>query len=72
MTTSDTGGNQLPATGMETSSDEGTPGERGAVDPNDLFALAAADDAALPASSTPDVGEGGPQNDGLEPDFREP
>ncbi len=72
MTTSGAGGDELPTTGMETASDEGTPGDRGPVDPDDLFALAATDDAPLPPSSTPDVGEGGPQNDGLEPDFREP
>ena len=51
---------------MATGEDEGTPGERGAVDPDDATALAVADDA-------PDVTEtGGPQGDGLEPEFAEP
>ena len=51
---------------MATGEDEGTPGERGAVDPDDATAVAVADDA-------PDVTEhGGPQGDGLEPEFSEP
>jgi hypothetical protein len=51
---------------MATGEDEGTPGERGAVDPGDPTAVAVADDA-------PDITEtGGPQGDGLEPRFAEP
>jgi hypothetical protein len=51
---------------MATGEDEGTPGERGAVDPDDPTAVAVADDA-------PDLTEtGGPQGDGLEPRFAEP
>ena len=51
---------------MATGEDEGTPGERGAVDPDDPTAIAVAD-------SAPDVTEtGGPQEDGLEPEFAEP
>ncbi len=72
MTTSDFGSEELPATGMHTGSDDGEPGERGPVDPSDLFAMAAEDDAPLPPGASPEIGEGGPQNDGLEPDFREP
>jgi hypothetical protein len=60
----------LPPTALEsamaTGEDEGTPGERGAVDPDDPTAVAVADDA-------PDLTEaGGPQGDGLEPRFTEP
>ena len=51
---------------MATGEDDGTPGERGAVDPDDETALAVADDAPLSS------GEGGPQGDGLEPRFSEP
>lgn len=51
---------------MATGEDEGTPGERGPVDPDDPTAIAVADDA-------PDESErGGPQGDGLEPRFAEP
>jgi hypothetical protein len=61
----------LPAGGvlesaMATGEDDGTPGERGAVDPDDETAVAVADDAPLTSS------EGGPQGDGLEPRFSEP
>ncbi len=63
---------ELPATGMHTGSEAGEPGERGPVEPGDLFAMAAEDDAALPPGSSPEVGEGGSQDDGLAPDFREP
>jgi hypothetical protein len=51
---------------MATGEDDGTPGERGAVDPRDETALAVADDAPLTSS------DGGPQGDGLEPRFSEP
>ncbi|HVN13956.1 MAG TPA: hypothetical protein VMT69_17835 [Kineosporiaceae bacterium] len=51
---------------MATGEDDGTPGERGAIDPDDLTAIEVADDA-------PDLSEqGGPQGDGLEPRFVEP
>jgi hypothetical protein len=51
---------------MATGEDDGTPGERGAIDPGDATALEVADDA-------PDLSEdGGPQGDGLEPQFNEP
>jgi hypothetical protein len=61
----------LPAGGvlesaMATGEDDGTPGERGAVDPDDETALAVADDAPLSSN------QGGPQGDGLEPRFSEP
>ena len=72
MTTSGYGGEELPSTGMETGSDEGATGDRAPVNTDDLFARAAEDDAPLPPGSSPDIGEGGPQNDGLEPNFREP
>src|SRR3712207_2887850 len=56
----------LPETAMATGEDEGTPGERGAIDPDDPTAVEVADDA-------PDLSmTGGPQNDGLEPRFSEP
>ncbi|HYY09646.1 MAG TPA: hypothetical protein VE781_01835 [Kineosporiaceae bacterium] len=51
---------------MATGEDDGTPGERGGVDPDDETALAVADDAPL------STGQGGPQGDGLEPTFSEP
>jgi hypothetical protein len=51
---------------MATGEDDGTPGERGPVDPDDETALAVADDAPL------STGKGGPQGDGLEPKFSEP
>jgi hypothetical protein len=51
---------------MATGEDDGTPGERGPVDPDDETAVAVADDAPL---SSP---QGGPQGDGLEPTFSEP
>ena len=51
---------------MATGEDDGTPGERGPVDPDDETAVAVADDAPLSS------GEGGPQGDGLEPRFSEP
>lgn len=51
---------------MATGEDAGTPGERGAIDPDDRTALEVADDA-------PDLAaNGGPQGDGLEPRFSEP
>jgi hypothetical protein len=61
----------LPAGGvlesaMATGEDDGTPGERGAVDPDDETAVAVADDAPLTSM------KGGPQGDGLEPRFSEP
>jgi hypothetical protein len=61
----------LPADGvlesaMATGEDDGTPGERGPVDPDDETAVAVADDAPLSSS------QGGPQGDGLEPRFSEP
>ncbi|MGZ4626723.1 MAG: hypothetical protein ACXV3S_10635 [Kineosporiaceae bacterium] len=60
----------LPATilesAMATGEDDGTPGERGALDPDDATAIEVADDA-------PDLSErGGPQGDGLQPRFTEP
>ena len=51
---------------MATGEDDGTPGERGAVDPDDATAVAVADDAPLTSAN------GGPQGDGLEPRFSEP
>jgi EmrB/QacA subfamily drug resistance transporter len=51
---------------MATGEDDGTPGERGAVDPGDETAVAVADDAPLRSAN------GGPQGDGLEPRFSEP
>ena len=51
---------------MATGEDDGTPGERGGVDPDDETAVAVADDAPLTSA------EGGPQGDGLEPRFSEP
>jgi hypothetical protein len=61
----------LPANGvlesaMATGEDKGTPGERGAIDPDDETAVAVADDAPLTSH------QGGPQGDGLEPQFSEP
>src|SRR3954471_1070431 len=51
---------------MATGEDDGTPGERGPVDPDDETAVAVADDA-------PFLGHrGGSQGDGLEPRFSEP
>jgi hypothetical protein len=51
---------------MATGEDDGTPGERGGIDPDDVTATEVADDA-------PDLSQaGGPQNDGLEPRFSEP
>ena len=51
---------------MATGEDDGTPGERGAIDPSDATAIEVADDA-------PDLSvRGGPQGDGLEPRFSEP
>jgi hypothetical protein len=60
----------LPPTALEsamaTGEDDGTPGERGPIDPSDETAIEVADDA-------PDLSEtGGPQGDGLEPRFSEP
>jgi hypothetical protein len=65
----------LPASGLETGvlesamatgEDDGTPGERGPIDPSDPTAIEVADDA-------PDLSEtGGPQDDGLTPRFSEP
>jgi hypothetical protein len=51
---------------MATGEDDGTPGERGVVDPNDETDIAVADDAPLLSE------QGGPQHDGLEPRFSEP
>ena len=64
-------GGVLPADGvlesaMATGEDDGTPGERGPVDPDDETAVAVADDAPLSSA------QGGPQGDGLEPKFSEP
>ena len=61
----------LPAGGvlesaMATGEDAGTPGERGALDPDDETSLAVADDAPLSSN------QGGSQGDGLEPRFSEP
>jgi hypothetical protein len=61
----------LPADGvlesaMATGEDDGTPGERDPVDPDDETAVALADDAPLRSA------QGGPQGDGLEPQFSEP
>lgn len=51
---------------MATGEDDGTPGERGPIDPSDTTAIEVADDA-------PDLSlTGGPQGDGLEPRFSEP
>jgi hypothetical protein len=51
---------------MATGEDDGTPGERGPIDPSDTTAIEVADDA-------PDLSEtGGPQDDGLAPRFSEP
>jgi hypothetical protein len=51
---------------MATGEDDGTPGERGPIDPADETAIEVADDA-------PDLSQnGGSQNDGLEPRFSEP
>jgi hypothetical protein len=60
----------LPPTALEsamaTGEDDGTPGERGPIDPSDPTAIEVADDA-------PDLSEtGGPQDDGLAPRFSEP
>jgi hypothetical protein len=58
--------NSVLESAMATGEDEGTPGERGPIDPSDTTAIEVADDA-------PDLsGNGGPQGDGLEPRFREP
>jgi hypothetical protein len=51
---------------MATGEDDGTPGERGPVDPADDTALAVADDAPLLSE------RGGDQGDGLAPRFSEP
>ena len=51
---------------MATGEDDGTPGERGPVDPDDETAVAVADDAPLLSE------RGGHQGDGLEPRFSEP
>jgi hypothetical protein len=51
---------------MATGEDDGTPGERGPVDPDDETAVAVADDAPLLSE------RGGDQGDGLEPRFAEP
>jgi hypothetical protein len=64
-------GGVLPADGilesaMATGEDDGTPGEREPVDPDDETAVAVADDAPLRST------QGGPQGDGLEPQFSEP
>src|SRR3954468_5423197 len=72
-------GGVLPADGilesaMATGEDDGTPGEREPVDPDDREpvdpddepAVAVADDAPLRST------QGGPQGDGLEPQFSEP
>jgi|1185.fasta_scaffold313399_1 hypothetical protein len=64
-------GGVLPADGilesaMATGEDDGTPGERGPVDPDDETARAVADDAPLRST------QGGSQGDGLEPQFSEP
>ena len=56
---------------MATGEDEGTPGERAPVDPDDPVAAAAEDDAPLPEGQ-PGSAHGGPQDDGLTAEFREP
>ena len=61
----------VPDTAMATGNDEGAPGERADIDPDDEVAAAVEDDAPLPAGS-PGASEGGPQDDGLSPQFREP
>jgi len=60
------GGGVVLESAMLTGEDDGTPGERGPVDPDDDTALAVADDAPLRSV------DGGPQGDGLEPQFSEP
>jgi hypothetical protein len=58
--------NAVLESAMATGEDDGTPGERGPIDPSDATAIEVADDA-------PDLSAtGGPQGDGLEPRFREP
>lgn len=61
---------QGPGSAMGSGTDAGEPGEREPVRPDDEVAAAAQDDSPLPPESVP--GGGGPQEDGLEPDFREP
>lgn len=69
----------LPDAGMDTGSDEGTPGEREPVDPADAVAVAVQDDAPLPpevagprAGAGGSDGNGGPSGDGLAPAFTHP
>lgn len=62
------GGTEPLVTGMETGTDAGTPGERGAVAQDDVVAAAVEDDAPL-SSSRPEVPSGGEQDDGLTPSF---
>jgi hypothetical protein len=54
-----------------TGEDDGTPGERAAVDPEDVTGLAVEDDTPLPRGE-PGSSEGGPQDDGLTASFKEP
>ena len=61
----------LPDTAMQTGSDDGEPGERRPVAPGDVVAAAVEDDAPLPPGA-PGATRGGPQGDGLEPQFHEP
>lgn len=60
----------LPDSGMDTGSDEGTPGERPAVPPEDALSRAAADDAPLPAADAGAESDG-EADDGLDPQFSE-
>ncbi|MDP9395517.1 MAG: hypothetical protein M3Q27_15230 [Actinomycetota bacterium] len=71
MTTPTDGGSELPDTAMATGNDEGEPGLRDTVAPDDVVGAAIEDDAPLPAEYAPGDG-GGPQNDGLQPAFKEP
>lgn len=56
---------------MATGEDEGTPGERAAVDPGDVVATAAEDGTPLP-DGEPGASSGGAQDDGLTARFSEP
>ncbi|MGN6332693.1 MAG: hypothetical protein ACTHOD_13730 [Motilibacteraceae bacterium] len=67
-------GDELPEAGMDTGSDEGTPGEREPVDPADAVAVAVQDDAPLPPEvAGPPTGgsdiDGAGSSDGLDPAF---
>ncbi|RJK96324.1 hypothetical protein [Vallicoccus soli] len=65
----------VPEDALRTGEDEGEPGERGPVAPDDLLGAAAEDDAPLPPSSgavPPPPGGPGAQDDGMTPAFLEP